>query len=129
MERKATAHFNKDGEKYFETPDGVKHTYREGSGPYEYLMGALAGCFTSTLLDYEHEGVWGDITVTASGTKRKESPTVLEHTSLEIVARNISDKEEFDRIVQKTQRVCSIYQTIKCVSAMDTVVRFEDDEE
>ena len=53
----------------------------------------------------------------------------LEHTSLEIVGKNISDKEEFELLVKKTSQSCSIFQTISKVSAMDIVVRFEDDEE
>ena len=129
MIRTATGHFVKDGDRSFTCPDSSVHTFREGSGPYEYLMGALAGCFYSTLSDFERTGTWDEVTITASGVKRTTSPTTLEHTQLEIVAKNVSDKEEFGHLVQKTVEACSIYNTISCVSEMDVVVRFEDDEE
>ena len=40
MERTATGTFTGEKE-YFTTPLGENHEFREGSGPYEYLMGAL----------------------------------------------------------------------------------------
>ena len=128
MERTATGTFTGEKE-YFTTPLGENHEFREGSGPYEYLMGALTGCFYYTLADYDRKGTWGEITITARGVKRTTPPTTLEHTSLEIVVKNISYKEEFELLVKKTSQSCSIFQTISKVSTMDIVVRFEDDEE
>ena len=120
MERTATGTFTGEKE-FFTTPIGETHEFKEGSGPYEYLMGALTGCFYYTLADFERKGTWGEITITARGVKRT--------TSLEIVAKNISDKEEFEHLVKKTSQSCSIFQTISKVSEMDIVIRFEDDEE
>ena len=128
MERTATGTFTGEKE-YFTTPLGENLEFKEGSGPYEYLMGALTGCFYYTLADYDRKGTWGEITITARGVKRTTPPTTLEHTSLEIVGKNISDKEEFELLVKKTSQSCSIFQTISKVSTMDIVVRFEDDEE
>ena len=128
MERTAKGTFTGE-EKFFTNPIGETHEFREGSGPYEYLMGALTGGFYYTLADIERKGTWGEITITARGIKRTTSPTTLEHTSLEIVAKNISDKEEFEHLVEKTSQSCSIFQTISKVSEMDIVIRFEDDEE
>lgn len=128
MERKAIGTFTGERE-FFTTPLGDIHEFKEGAGPYEYLMGALTGCFYYTLADFERKGTWGEITITARGVKRTTAPTTLEHTSLEIVAKNISDKEEFEHLVKKTSETCSIFQTISKVSSMDIVVRFEDDEE
>ena len=105
MERTATGTFTGEKE-FFTTPIGETHEFREGSGPYEYLMGALTGCFYYTLADFERKGTWGEITITARGVKRTTSPTTLEHTSLEIVAKNISDKEEFEHLVKKTSETC-----------------------
>lgn len=128
MERKATGTFT-ENKSYFTTPSGETHEYKDGSGPYEYLMGALCGCFYSTLADFERKGTWGEVIINASGVKRTVSPTTLEHTSLEVIGKNISDKEEFEHLVKKTAQTCSIFQTISKVSEMDVVVRFEDDEE
>ena len=56
MVREVWAHFSADGN-YF-TKDGKRYPYEEGMGPYEYLMGALSGCFASTLRDeMEEKGV------------------------------------------------------------------------
>lgn len=128
MERKAIGTFTGEKE-FFTTPFGDTHEFKEGKGPYEYLMGALTGCFYYTLADYDRKGTWGEITITASGVKRTTIPSTLEHTSLEIVGKNISDKEEFEHLVKKTTETCSIFQTISKVSEMDVVIRFEDDEE
>ena len=128
MTRTATGHFT-EKERFFTTPDGTKHEYKDGSGPYEYLMGALAGCFYSTLASMERKGEWKEVSITANGIKRTVVPTTLEHTSLEIVGKGISDKDEFEMLVKKTAEECSVFQTISKVSAMDVVVRFEDYEE
>lgn len=128
MERKATGTFTQD-KRFFTTPIGEVHVFQDGSGPYEYFMGALTGCFYSTLSDFERKGTWGEVVINATGVKRTTVPTTLEHTSLEVVGKNISDKEEFELLVKKTAEACSIFQTIAKVSAMDVVVRFEDDEE
>ena len=118
MIRTATGHFT-EKERFFITPDGTKHEYKEGSGPYEYLMGALAGCFYSTLASMERKGEWKEVSITANGIKRTVVPTTLEHTSLEIVGKGISDKDEFEMLVKKTAEECSIFQTISKVSAME----------
>ena len=128
MVRTTTGTFTGERE-FFTTPTGETHEFREGSGPYEYLMGALTGCFYYTLSDFDRKGTWGEITITARGVKRTTSPTTLEHTSLEIIGKNISDKEEFEHLVKKASESCSIFQTIAKVSEMDIVIRFEDDEE
>lgn len=125
MYREAIATF-KENEKYF-TLNGVKHFYSEGSGPYEYLMGAFAGCFYSTLSSFGHECSWSEVAITAKGEKRTTVPTTLENTILEIVCKNCTDKEEFMTLVERTTKDCSIYQTIKEVSKIDTLVRFEDE--
>lgn len=129
MERKATGHFSEEG-RYFTTgPDSYKHEFREGTGPYEYLMGALAGCFYSTLNSFERKCTWDYVEITPSCIKRTTVPTTAETTTLEVVAKNCSDKEEFEELVKKTASACSIYNTISRVSSIDVAVRFEDDEE
>lgn len=128
MIRKATGHFFPEKENYFTTPNGDNHYEKKDSGAYEYLMGALALCFYSTLRDIDTACKWREVEIKAQGQKRKESPTTLEYTSLEIVGYNVTDKEEFEGLVKKTTETCSIFQTISKVSEMDVVIRFEDNE-
>lgn len=127
MERKASAHFTKE-ERYFTTDNSTKHVYKDGTGPYEYLMGALAGCFFSTLEDFEHSCTWNEVTVNASCTKRKTLPMTMDKGTLELVVRNCSDKEEFEELVQKAIAECSIYATLSKVGPIDVLVCFEDEE-
>ena len=93
----------------------------EGLGPYEYLMGALAGCFTSTLLDeLAAAGVEvGDIDVHCYGRKRESVPTTLEETFIDLsVHAPAESAEAILEAVGKTKEHCSMYQTIRCVSTM-----------
>lgn len=128
MERKASAHFTQET-RFFTTDDNTKHLYKDGTGPYEYLMGALAGCFFSTLEDFDHHCTWKEVTVNASCTKRETIPMTMNHGTLELVVNGCTDKEEFEELVKKSAAECSIYATLSKVGPIDIAVRFEDDEE
>lgn len=125
MYREVNAHFGGDGS-YF-TKNGKRFCYEDGLGPYEYLMGALAGCFTSTLMDIlDQEGIaCGDIDVHCFGEKRGSIPTTLENTWIEMRIHGSGDipEERILSCIEKTKETCSIYQTIRQVSAMH--VKFE----
>lgn len=119
MYREAKAHFTHT-ERWF-SAKGRRFDYEEGLGPYEYLMGALAGCFTSTLLDeLAAAGVEvGDIDVHCYGRKRESVPTTLEETFIDLsVHAPAESAEAILEAVGKTKEHCSIYQTIRCVSTM-----------
>ncbi len=120
--RRAQAHFSPSGGDDYFTAGGLVFPFKDGLGPYEYLMGALSGCFTYTLEDeLEAKGLpFKDISVSTAGVKRDEVPTTLEKTSikLRIVVEGPYDEDAYLGCVHLAQEHCSMYQTIKCVSAM-----------
>lgn len=120
MIREVNAHFDSSSACF--TKNGHVFPYEEGLGPYEYLMGALSGCFTSTLVDeLEADGIETDsIDVHTWGEKRETVPATLRDTWIELTvkARDIKDRERILSCVERTKEHCSMYQTIKCVSQM-----------
>ena len=124
--RTIEAYFSEYSE-YFETPGGDKHCYSSSSGPYEYLLGALAGCFFYTLSSFERKCSWSRIDIKASGIKRLEIPTTLEETVLTITVHGTDDKSDFEKLVRRAEAECSIYNTIKCVSTIRTDIIYEDE--
>ena len=121
MIRELNAHFDSSSS-YF-TKNGKKFFYEEGIGAYEYLMGALSGCFTSTLKDILQEMniQTQSIDLHTYGVKRESIPSTLKDTYIDITIRAVNrkrDEENIRKAVIRTQENCSMYQTIKCVSAM-----------
>ncbi len=117
------AHFD-EVEKYFSSPSG-RFDFTDGSGPYEYLLGALSGCFTSTLYDMcENTVTFDSADIEIVGTKRDESPCVLVDTRMDITVRGCSDSHLFLECLEQTKANCSIYQTIAKVSRMSVRVEF-----
>lgn len=125
--RKIKAHFDND-DWHFNTTDDLRYDFIDGkSGPYEFLLGALSGCFFSTVEDFIPEGVvYESADVTVKGRKRSTVPTTLEETIIEIEAKGVSDKKAFEQAVTKAKECCSIFQTIKCVSSMSVEIRYKD---
>ena len=123
--RTIKAHFS-DNEKYFENTLGGEYYYTEATGPYEYLLGALAGCYCFTLYSQKRKSNWKSLDITVTGKKRIEIPTTLEETTLKIIAKGVEDKEEFLSLTRRASEECSIYQTISKVSRMKLEVLFED---
>ena len=123
--RTVEAHFTEYRE-YFETPGGDTHYYSSSSGPYEYLLGALAGCFFYTLSSFERKSSWTRIDIKASGIKRAEIPTMLEETVLTVTVYGSDNRAEFEELVRRAEAECSIYNTIKCVSSIRTDIIYED---
>lgn len=121
--KKIKAHFDKL-DRYFSSPGG-DHYFIEGTGPYEYLLGALSGCFTYTLYD-ECEGkvCFDSVDISIVGTKRDESPTVLVDTQMSLVVKGCSDQELFLECLEQTKAHCSIFNTISKVSRMGVSVEF-----
>ena len=111
--------------RYFENTLGREFDFTAATGPYEYLLGALSGCFVSTLLDIftdDYESVDAHI----EGEKREEVPTTLKHTLLRLNVKGVKEKENFRSAVTRASETCSIYQTISKVSEMEIQIVFED---
>lgn len=121
--RTITAHFIQ-GRRYFENSIGKEFDFTQTTGPYEYLLGALSGCFYLTLLSIKHTGRWEEVTIDVEGTKRDTIPTMLEKTVLKITVKGADDEEEFRTLVEKAAEECSIYNTIAAVSAMEYDIEF-----
>lgn len=123
--REINAHFSRD-RKHFENKLGAEFHYTQSTGPYEYLLGALAGCYFYTLQDLLEDCSFESIHIDVVGRKRECVPTTLEETSLKIAAKGVSDKEKFKLSATKASEDCSIFQTISKVSKMDLEIVFED---
>ncbi len=123
MDREILATFN-NNEQSFLTNNNEKFYFKETLGPYEYLLGALSGCFFRTLEDYTPEIKYDEIQIKVGGNKRKTSPTMLELTKLVIIAKGIIDKTEFEKAIKWTQENCSIYNTIAAVSKMELEIQY-----
>ncbi len=119
------AHFTPK-RRYFENQIGREFDFSAVTGPYEYLLGALSGCFVSTILDFWEDEAYTSIDVHVEGEKREETPSTLKHTLICIDAKGIKEKEKFREAVTNASRTCSIYQTIAKVSEMEISLSFED---
>lgn len=121
--RNIKAHFSSE-RMYFENSIGREFDFTQSTGPYEYLLGALSGCYYKTLLSIPHNSKWGNVEITVTGEKRDEEPTTLKKTVLDIKVRNAEDEDEFRSLAKKASELCSIYSTISKVSDMDLRISF-----
>lgn len=122
-DRIITAHFN-SSKRWFENQLGTEYNYTSATGPYEYLLGALAGCYLLTLGSFEHKGRWESIDMQVTGKKRDETPTTLKTTRLDMTVKGASDEAEFLSLVERAKAECSVFQTIAKVSEMIVEVKF-----
>lgn len=123
QKRTITAHFTSE-RRFFENAIGKEFDFTQSTGPYEYLLGALSGCFYSTLASFDHKGSWGEVEIEVVGIKRNTVPTTLEKTTLIIKASAVEDRDEFENLVKKASEDCSIYNTIKAVSEMEWRIEY-----
>ena len=122
MSREIFANFN-DTSRSFHSKEGVTNYFDSSTGPYEYLLGALSGCYYSTLVDVLKGRVTYDsCDIHVEGEKRSETPTTLEHTKMTISVKNPYSFELFKEACIETSNYCSIYQTIAKVSKMELVI-------
>ena len=124
QQRTITAHFNQE-RRYFENSIGREFDFTQSTGPYEYLLGALSGCFYLTLLATKHQSRWQDVEITVTGIKRDTVPTTLEKTIISITVHGATDEDEFRALAAEAEKNCSIYNTIKTVSEMVVEIKFE----
>lgn len=123
QQRTITAHFNQE-RRYFENSIGREFDFTQSTGPYEYLLGALSGCFYLTLLATKHKSRWQDVEITVTGIKRDTVPTTLEKTIISITVHGATDEDEFRALAAEAEKNCSIYNTIKTVSEMEVEIKF-----
>jgi len=110
----------------FTTDKGA--TFDFGStAPYDYLLGALAGCLFATFVDLavKMKVSWEHVSLEVDGTKREESPTTLEQCSVVATATGVDNEKKFLKAFETATRYCSIYQTISQVSEMHWSVDFQ----
>ena len=110
----------------FTTDQG--NTFEFGTtAPYDYLLGALAGCLFSTFVDLagKMKVSWEHVSLEVDGTKREESPTTLEQCTVAATATGVEDEKKFLKAFETATRYCSIYQTISKVSEMHWSVDFQ----
>ena len=125
MSREINAFFD-NSEWYYTSKSGTKVEFTDGFGPYESLLGALAGCYYSTLEDIAKDKVsWQSVAIHVSGEKRSEVPTTLKETKLELTVKGVSAEELFKECAKEASNCCSIFQTIAKVSAMKLVINFK----
>ena len=125
QERKIKAVFNADT-RYFMNSLGNEFHFTSCTGPYEYLLGALSGCFYSTLCSFDRKSSWQSLEIEVRGIKRDTVPTTLEKTTLDITVFKAEDRAEFESLVAKASMSCSIFKTLEAVSKMDVVISYED---
>lgn len=126
MSREIFAHFDNTS-RTFKSKEGLTNYFDSTTGPYEYLLGALSGCYYSTLTDVLKGRVTYDYcNIHVEGEKRAETPTTLERTKMIVCVKNPSSFEDFKRACIETSNYCSIYQTIAKVSKMELIVCQEE---
>ena len=121
--RTITEHFN-GSRRFFENSIGKEFDFTQTTGPYEYLLGALSGCFYLTMLSIKHAVRWDEMEITATGTKRDTAPTTLEKTVIAITATGVTDKAEFEALADSAAKECSIFNTISQVSKMEITISY-----
>ncbi len=124
-ERRIKATFT-DGRSYFENLLGRQFDFTAATGPYEYLLGALSGCLFSTFKDIApKELTWKKSEIEVCGVKREdEEVQTLKKTSLHFVVSGCNDEKLYRKCVTKASELCSIFNTIKCVSEMEITYTF-----
>ena len=126
MSREIFAHFD-NSTRTFKSKEGITNYFDSTTGPYEYLLGALSGCYYSTLKDVLKDRVTYDYcNIHVEGEKRTETPTTLEWTRMTVCVKNPSSFDEFKKACIETSNYCSIYQTIAKVSTMELVICQEE---
>lgn len=126
MSREIFAHFDNTS-RTFKSKEGLTNYFDSSTDPYEYLLGALSGCYYSTLTDVLKGRVTYDYcNIHVEGEKRVKTPTTLERTKMTVCVKNPSSFEDFKNACIETRNYCSIYQTIAKVSKMELIVCQEE---
>ena len=123
-ERTITAHFS-DSRRYFENSLGREYDYTAATGPYEYLLGALAGCFYNTFRSIKPDWVsLSEMIIDVEGEKRTDIPTTLERTKVKVTVKGASDEKEIRKLIDQAAKTSSIWHTISKVSEIELEMEF-----
>lgn len=95
--------------------------------PYDMLLGALASCYYSTLLDivakkritFEHAAI------KVNGEKREEVPKTLKMVNIELQITGADSESGILKAADLASKYCSVYQTISKVSDIKWNVVFK----
>lgn len=95
--------------------------------PYDMLLGALASCYYSTLIDIvEKKKINFDkATISVTGEKREEIPKTLKSVIIELQIFNADSEKGVLKAAELASKYCSVYQTILKVSEMKWNVVFK----
>ena len=93
---------------------------------YDFLLGALSACFQATLADIliKRKLEIPTMEIIVTGEKRKETPTTLEWTKMDITVFGEVDEEKFLRSADLATKYCSVHTTISKVATMTHEVKF-----
>ncbi|MBK5252433.1 MAG: OsmC family protein [Peptostreptococcaceae bacterium] len=98
-------------------------------GPYDMLIGALAGCLYSTFLDVveKKKGFFDTAEFHIDWEKRTEIPKTLKMVKITLIIKGAEEKDKpgMEKAAELAAKYCSIYQTISCVADMSVEVVFE----
>lgn len=127
MTRSVECVFHKEDDGYFLSKK-EKHFYSlSDAGPYEYLLGALGGCFFSTFKDETKIPCsWDDVKIKINGIKRTSSPTTLESATMSFTVCGCKERGNFLKRIEQTKKDCSIFITLSKVANIETEVIFKD---
>lgn len=93
-------------------------------GPYDLVLGGLAGCFYATFL-----GIAGkmhlhyhEVILDIEGHHREDPPTTLQHIilNMEVKGADPDQEKRYQRAVEIAGKYCSVYQTLSQVAEIET---------
>lgn len=93
-------------------------------GPYDLVLGGLAGCFYATFL-----GIAGkmhlhyhEVVIDIKAQHREEPPTMMSHILLDIEVKGADPQKEkqYGRAMEIAGKYCSVFQTLGHVAEMET---------
>lgn len=110
----------------FTTWDKAQHIISENSNPYQYLLGALSGCFYYTFRDIatKKEVSYEKLEFQVKCTKREQIPTTMDNCTMRITAFGVENREAFAQAIDRTCETCSIYYTLNQVAKITVDVEF-----
>ncbi|HHX30293.1 MAG TPA: OsmC family protein [Clostridiaceae bacterium] len=93
-------------------------------GPYDLLLGGLAGCFYVTFLSITEKMQlhYDEVVMDIEGHHREEPPTMLAHVIISMEVKGVDPAKEkmYKRASEIAGKYCSVYQTIGHVAEMET---------
>ena len=96
--------------------------------PYDMLLGALASCYYSTLLDVAKKKkiTFEKAEIFVEGKKRSQIPTTLEWATIQVLVTGALKKDEKGllKAAELAAKYCSIYETLTKVADLQWNLEF-----